>query len=141
MVGANTTSPRTRLHISPYTLIEGRYKLISGQPALFGGPTDMNGWAGPTYPNASSGVDGRGDARSWGEQDCGRLTAGCLYDIIADPTEHEEIGAQHPEIMARMLAALAAENATIYDPGPAVPTGLGRIVVLYLRSSASYQNR
>ena len=118
VIGENKTSPRTRIHISPFTLIEGRFKLLAGQPTFLGGPTDFNGWAGPTYPNASSGVDGKGNGRSWGEQDC---RSGCLYDIIADPTEHHEISAEHPEVLQRLLAVLAAENASIYDPGPPIP--------------------
>ena len=36
IIGTNKTSPRTRVHISPYTLIEGQYKLIAGPPAIFG---------------------------------------------------------------------------------------------------------
>ena len=77
--GANTTSPRTRMHISPYTLIDGPYKVIVGMsgPGL-GGPTDQNGWTGPVYPNASSGQDGKGGLPE-PPQDC---TKGCLFDII-----------------------------------------------------------
>ena len=36
LIGQNKTSPRTRGHISPFTLIEGHYKLIAGPPAIFG---------------------------------------------------------------------------------------------------------
>ena len=62
VIGENKTSPRTRVHISPFTLLEGQWKLIAAEPTFFYGPTDFNGWAGPTYPNASSGVNGTGGA-------------------------------------------------------------------------------
>ena len=68
---------RTRIHVSPFTLIEGRchtyqsqtppqlsfpvclwkvayecrYKLIAAPPSFMFGPTGFNGWAGPTCEN------------------------------------------------------------------------------------------
>lgn len=36
---------------------------------------------------------------------CVLLAAGCLFDILKDPNEHEEIGAAQPERLHAMLAA------------------------------------
>jgi len=75
IVGTNSTSPRTRLHLTPNTLIEGDYKLIAGRSTFhLGGPTDQDGWTGSVYPNGSSGVNGTGGLPGAAVMDC---TAGC----------------------------------------------------------------
>ena len=81
VTGVNTTSPRTGLHVSPNTIIAGDLKLILGMSTtLFGaGPTDQNGWTGPTYPNGTSGKDGAGGITT-PPADC---TMGCLFNLTA----------------------------------------------------------
>ena len=44
------------------------------------------------------------------------LHAGCLFDIIADPTEHVDLAEQMPEVVDRMHARMVALQPTVYDP-------------------------
>ena len=41
---------------------------------------------------------------------------GCLFDIIADPTEHVDLAEQMPEVVDRMHARMVALQPTVYDP-------------------------
>jgi len=36
-------------------------------------------------------------------------------------TQHHELSTEHPDVVKRLLAVLAEENSTIFDPGPAIP--------------------
>ena len=135
--GANTSCARTYLHVSPSTFISGRHKLIVGgggpaggggaaaqrgiapgtargdRGARNGGSTDQNGWPGPVYPNASSGPNGAGAGDLWPAQDC---SAGCVFDIFADPGEHDDLGPQNPQLRAKLIGWLATANRSIYSP-------------------------
>eukprot|EP00937_MAST-01D_sp_MAST-1D-sp2_P006552 g6552.t1 len=106
--GAAASSPRTMV---PLTMgqhqpgcgggvIHGRWKLVLGNqaPAF---------WNGPEYPN--------GTTPAPISVDCG--AAGCLYDIIADPTEHRDLAADpaHAETLANMTAFYNALAATAYQ--------------------------
>ena len=109
--GANSTSPRAYTLLGSSdggqkvgnTIIQGvvradGYKLLTGD-------VDSAFWTGPTYPNASG----------WpsASADCGK---GYLYNIKLDPTEHNEISAQYPEIVAELAAIIADESKRVFNP-------------------------
>ena len=74
------------------------YKLILGkQHSAF--------WTGPTYPNSST--------YPTGTEDC---TAGCLFNVFTDPTEHDEVSAAHPAIVAELQALIADAAKTVFNP-------------------------
>ena len=73
------------------------------------GHVPMSGRTGPTYPNASSTAVEFGTLR----QNC---TAGCSYDIFADPTEHTNLAASNPATVKTLLARLEAIEQTAFDP-------------------------
>jgi len=57
-------------------------------------------WGGPLYPNVSTATD---------PIDAHNLVCperGCLFNVVADPTEREEVGASHPDILLKMKAKL-----------------------------------
>jgi arylsulfatase I/J len=93
--GANATSPRTEVPVLPTVLISGRWKLLLGRQAA-------SGYDGPLFPNASS------IARNPHDQtlDCG--ASGCLFDVDADPGEHDNVAAQNPDVLTALTARLAA---------------------------------
>merc|ERR1711988_1721918 len=66
-------------------------------------------WGGPQYPNASTAHDAI-DAHSF---KCPRQ--GCLFDVVADPTEKFEISQQHPEVVDLLHAELEKQAATIWE--------------------------
>ena len=104
--GDDESSPRTRIPIGDSDhndetivggLIENAYKIIIGTQS-------QSGWCGLTWPNETS---------SWNpsncKQECGTSsTTGCLFNIIEDPGEHNNLAASHPEIFNSMLANLSS---------------------------------
>ena len=60
---------------------------------------------GPRYPN--------GTVPQPQSQDCG--DAGCLYNVIDDPTEHEDLAAAQPDVLANLTARFAELAATAYQ--------------------------
>lgn len=93
------------LHLSSQALISGRYKIITGvQP--------MTGWTGPSYPNKTGPVPSF-LPKGW-KYDTG---AGELYDIVADPTEHNNIADEYPHVLKTLQARLQELNANNFNPG------------------------
>jgi arylsulfatase I/J len=87
--GANLTSPRVEIPVQPNVLISGRYKLITGRMI-------EAAWGGPNYPNSSS---PNSPVDPGPTLNC-TAHGGCLFDVVADPTEHADIAAQHPATIA-----------------------------------------
>jgi len=90
---ANKTSPRWEIPVSPTTLIQGRYKLIHGQMI-------EATWSGVNYPNSSS-VEHPVDPGP-----TLKCPTGCLFDVVSDPTEHDDIAINHPDIVTSMIQRL-----------------------------------
>lgn len=99
--GANATSPRQEIPVSTQTLIQGDLKFIQGS---MGFAT----WTGVVYPNASS-AEGPIEV----QLPCG--ASGCLFNVTADPTEHTDIAAAHPDVTAAMSARLAVLSKGFYS--------------------------
>ena len=121
--GAAPASPRTEV-----------WKAVSGTGNIREGPAvmqsltnatsglnliiDMLGydcWSGPHSPNASAACTG---AMSL---DCGRPGApsgkqGCLFDVIRDPNQIEDLAEAQPEAARRLFARLQEINATAFQP-------------------------
>jgi arylsulfatase I/J len=100
--GQNSISPRVDIPISMTTLISGNYKILRGT-------VPKTGWAGPVYPNNTN-PDGGIDAR----ERCGKR--GCLYDIINDPGEHNNLALQMPRKLKKMQKKLSKYRATHFNP-------------------------
>ena len=121
--GANTTSPRVELPLNgngsimtfPGTGLivtcpaspacrgsHGRFKLLRGSFANGGS------YPGPTTPNRTKGIV---------PFDCGR---GCLFDLDADPTEHDDLAAHKPTLLRSLIDLAEAYDVTTYQsPGGA----------------------
>ena len=123
--GATTTSPRAEvpigsdateanlLQLSNATVVQGLVR-ADGWKLLIG-ETGQNIWTGPQYPNKST---------SWNDvpYHCGVPSSppdgkgGCLFNILTDPTEHDDVAADHPDIVAEMYARLLELQATAFGP-------------------------
>ena len=90
-------------------IIVGEYKLLLGV-------VDQCWWQGPQYPNGTSRWDTHA---TW--INC---TTGCLFNIIDDPTEHNDLAAKLPHIVDTLLARLQQVQATVYDPDRGEPETL-----------------
>ena len=44
-------------------------------------------------------------------------TEPCLFDVLSDARETTNVAAQHPDVVARLAAAIAAANAAVYTNG------------------------
>mmetsp|Transcript_134114 Transcript_134114/g.267624 ORF Transcript_134114/g.267624 Transcript_134114/m.267624 type:complete len:539 (+) Transcript_134114:63-1679(+) len=108
LLGAGTpgSGKRTEIHHSVRALTVGRWKLITG------GMMDI-------FSNHSMGrafIPYSGWRPGWGMdavintlhyKNCGH---GCLFDIKADPNEHKELSATHPDIVQKLKARLKELN-------------------------------
>lgn len=111
--GQNSTSPRTEIILGSsansdiqangQTIVQGiirndGYKLLLG---------DIGGaiWQGPVYPNSSTYPDAVLDCKE-----------PCLFNILDDPTEQENIATKYPSIVQELMKRLDYWNTTVYSP-------------------------
>jgi arylsulfatase B len=122
--GANTTSPRTEIPIGS-DASECNYPLGNGTTVqgliradgykLLIGEIGQNIWTGPLYPNKST---------SWVDTPYKCGNPGCLFNIIDDPTEHNEISAAHPDIVKAMYARILELQKTVFFPNRGTDDGV-----------------
>ena len=41
---------------------------------------------------------------------------GCLFNVLTDPTEHDDVAADHPDIVAAMYARILEIQNTTFSP-------------------------
>ena len=85
------TQPRIDILISKRTLISGPYKILTGI-------VPQASWTGPQYPNTSHPV---GIAA---KQDC---DTGCLYNVMDDPEERNDLAKTETQILKEKQQKLA----------------------------------
>jgi len=83
-------------------LIQGPWKLILGLQT-------QTGWTGPTYPNSSTNWQS-----DFALESC--EFSGCLFNIETDPTEHNEVGDQFPEIRHKLHERIRELEKTVFSP-------------------------
>lgn len=112
VISGAQAAARHEIHHSSQALTSGRLKIVTGRQM-------MSGWTGATYPNASGHqpappplVVPFGGIGAW-PHDC---KAGCLYDVFADPNEHDDLAAARPATAAKLAARLAELNKANYNP-------------------------
>eukprot|EP01061_Rhynchopus_euleeides_P001455 TRINITY_DN1102_c3_g1_i2.p1 TRINITY_DN1102_c3_g1~~TRINITY_DN1102_c3_g1_i2.p1 ORF type:complete len:509 (+),score=200.48 TRINITY_DN1102_c3_g1_i2:67-1593(+) len=103
IVGTSHKPVRTQMHLSQDALINGTYKIITGIQT-------MSGWTNQTFPAA--GEHQPGMFNMWTEN----CTLGCLYDIIEDPEERNELSEEQPDILREMMELLQEANKLIFRP-------------------------
>jgi len=117
--GANSTPPRTEVWLgsnhpgdtdsSDSPMVQGLIR-ADGYKVLYGNVIE-NAWTSAFYPNATT---------NWCDTcalDCGTIAAPtCLFNVFDDPTEHVNLAAAHPDIVAAMAARLQELQAGIFAP-------------------------
>jgi len=80
--------------------------LRSGRWKLFVGPEGFAAWYGTFSPNASVAPD-------LAPVDCWDV---CLFDVEADPAEHADVAAAHPDVVAALLERFEQLEAEYHPP-------------------------
>ena len=122
--GATRTSPRdeggvvTVLDHSMYranattgAIRRGKYKLLVGGSFSSGVSPQLGEWAASWYGTFSPNASFSGTAT----YAC-PPSAPCLFDVVADPTEHVDLSAALPNVTASMLAAFRQLDSTYHPP-------------------------
>ena len=91
IAGINETSPRTQLPVDETTLIDNGYKFLIGDAIV------QAAWSGPQYPNSST-----PDHDIIGPQANLNCSNGCLFNLMIDMTEHNDIAKDNKDIVERM---------------------------------------
>lgn len=91
--GANMTSPRTEIPIDDHVLIQNDYKLIVNTTV------DYAGWSGLIFPNSSSVQYPVENVRL-------NCRNGCLFDVVSDMTEHQNVIEGNEQIAHKMYERL-----------------------------------
>ena len=91
IAGINETSPRTQLPVDETTLIDDGYKF------LIGDAIPQAAWGGPQFPNSSTPEHG-----VVGPQANLNCSNGCLFDLMHDLTEHNDIAMDNKDIVNKM---------------------------------------
>ena len=135
--GANLTSPRTEVPIGANasevnlqgyfngTVVQGIVSTAGpagGLWKLLVGEVPQNIWTGPQYPNQST---------SWVDQPerCGIPMVpvvgkgGCLFNLLDDPTEHNDVAAAHPDIVAALYERVEHWQGTVFSPNRGADDG------------------
>ena len=100
--GETTTSPRQDIPASYNTLISGDYKILTET-------VPQAGWTGPQYPNQTNPAGGISTMEHCGD-------TGCLYNIMKDPEERDNLAEKEAETLKMMQAKLAKYQATYFNP-------------------------
>ena len=109
LIGLTTVSPRTELAIGAPNAVGG---LINASYKLLLGTNAQAGWTGPRFPNTSSSWD-----PNLSKETCGPSPqTGCLFDLLADPTEHVNLAAAKPGVFRAMMRRLNEINDTLFAP-------------------------
>eukprot|EP01084_Bolivina_argentea_P003680 6923_1 len=105
IIGETEISPRSIIPIDNTTLIMNNYKYIYA-PA----PKKIvdASWEGIQYPNDTTSDHLVQSAK----MDCSK---GCLFDVVADMTEHVDIGKDNPDIVQSMHNTLNELKKSYYD--------------------------
>lgn len=112
------TGNRTEIHHSVRALTQGRWKLITGgymdELAKFPMGLPLIGWS--DWGNGWGFQAVRNTILSF--KNCG---SGCLYDVIADPAEKQNMAKSEKDVVARMKARLDELNEGKFLPDRGAP--------------------
>jgi hypothetical protein len=112
VTGAVETSPRVEIPVNEKVLLWANgstlWKLMQGH-------IDGAGWTGPVFPN-STGANPSAPSLS--------CNPACLFNLTADPTEHDDVADSHADVVALMVSSLANQTASFYSNSDAGGTDL-----------------
>jgi hypothetical protein len=99
----------------PAPIIGTQAGVIVGDMKLVTGDVSMAWWTGPTYPNASTPKGGQPQQdRNFKCSLPGKL--GCLFNLTADPTEHNDLIHSRPDDAMRLFKRLLQYSKSQFNP-------------------------
>ena len=119
--GANSTSPRTEIvagsdssecNFGNGTTVQALVRADGWK--LIIGSLGQNVWSGPISPNGTNWTDTPYHCGIPSSPPVGK--GGCLFNVLTDPNEHDDVVDQHPDIVAEMYARIQAHQTTAFSP-------------------------
>ena len=117
LLGKTDNPPREEIILGDYIPDEGQPNvgrtyvqgLINNKgKKLLIGNVQQNIWQGPFYPNITT---------KWQDEPLDCISENpCLFDVFSDPTEHQNIAKENPEIIQDMLSRLKELTETSFSP-------------------------
>jgi len=92
-------------------MAEGRYKLLVGK-------VRQAGWCGQIHPNNTK-WDSFSTVEDCSAQENGKI--GCLFDILADPSERHDLALEMPQKAAEIYRKMQAAQHEWFDPDRGEP--------------------
>lgn len=100
VTGKSKLPIRTEIYPLPGVLIQGNWKIIVGKSE-----GNSAAWSGPLFPKVP--------AVGPKSIDC---SAGCLYDVVIDPSERNDVSKEHKYVVSNMTARLKEMEKTNWSP-------------------------
>lgn len=92
IAGWNLTSPRTEIPLSSTDMSDGSALIVGHWKLVLGAQSGYGYWTGQYSPN---------ETKPYKDAGC---PDGCLFNIIKDPTEHDDLSLEFPEIKESLMA-------------------------------------
>jgi len=75
-------------------------------------------WTGPQFPNATTAKLPGSETVFFDCRGVNGTAGGCLFDLLADPTEHVDVAAkpEHAALVQQLKQRMAAEDKTVFKP-------------------------
>lgn len=104
--GQNATSPREEAGwlVTESLFVQGPWKYVAGGTTMTEAAR-----GGPAYPNASTATDPISDHNFV----C--PSRGCLFNVVEDPAEKDEVSEAHPDVVAHMKVEMEKRAAHIWS--------------------------
>eukprot|EP00403_Amphidinium_massartii_P007749 CAMPEP_0178383854 /NCGR_PEP_ID=MMETSP0689_2-20121128/7215_1 /TAXON_ID=160604 /ORGANISM="Amphidinium massartii, Strain CS-259" /LENGTH=611 /DNA_ID=CAMNT_0020004085 /DNA_START=85 /DNA_END=1920 /DNA_ORIENTATION=+ len=102
--GAVKTSPRATILVTKDILISGPWKYVRGNQSII-----EAAWGGPQYPNRSTVYDSLDHYHFL----CPRQ--GCLFNVVRDPHEREEVSLLHMDVVRELRRELNWQAESIWE--------------------------
>jgi arylsulfatase I/J len=108
----NTTNPRTEIPIGFDNGGHGNNVVVQGiivpPYKLLQGVVGTSFWQGPLYPNSTTNYTYQSELHT----NCG---SGCLFHLLDDPTEHNDISKANPSIVSTLSTRIAEIQKTVFN--------------------------
>ena len=105
----------SKLHPPPLKIIDMQAGFILGDLKIVtGNDVNMAIWQGPAYPNATTPYNN--SVKVPGYACSNPYRRACLFNVSADPTEHNDLSASQPDDLKRMLNLLVNRSASFFKP-------------------------
>jgi arylsulfatase B len=124
LLGSNATSPRTEIIIGSSDVDDHSGNTIvagvidgAGWKLLIERAIDPAFFQGPVYPNSSTSATPPPHLLCGDPQGVGAAKGpGCLFNVLADPSETQDLAASNPAKVKELRARIAELQKTVYNP-------------------------